>query len=65
MKVWDTIGEDKILKGEYKVLGGRMYVVLISISCLNETDRRRSYVVTISTGMERAKELSLDRKSVV
>lgn len=24
VKVWDTTGEDKILKGEYKVLGGRI-----------------------------------------
>ena len=27
VKVWDTVGEDKILKGEYKVLAGKMYVV--------------------------------------
>ena len=31
VRVWDTIGEDKTLKGEYKVLAGRMYVVLISV----------------------------------
>lgn len=29
VKVWDTIGEDKILKGEYRVLSGKMYVVVI------------------------------------
>lgn len=28
VKIWDTTGEDKILKGEYKVLGGKMYVIL-------------------------------------
>ena len=28
VKVWDTIGEEKVLKGEYKVLAGRMYVAL-------------------------------------
>ena len=40
VKVWDTIGEDKTLKGEYKVLAGRMYAASIDVSCLNEmTDR--------------------------
>jgi len=36
VKVWDTIGEDRTLKGEYKVLAGRMYVVLIHMPCANE-----------------------------
>ena len=41
VKVWDTIGEDKILKGEYKVLAGRMYAALIRVFCMNGmTDRR-------------------------
>lgn len=41
VKVWDTIGEDKTLKGEYKALAGRMYAVLIGVFCVNEmTDRR-------------------------
>ena len=29
VKVWDVIGEDKVLKGEYKVLAGKMYVISI------------------------------------
>jgi hypothetical protein len=33
VKVWDTVGEDKILKGEYKVLAGKMYVDRIHVSC--------------------------------
>ena len=31
VRVWDTIGEDKILKGEYRALSGRMYAALISV----------------------------------
>ncbi len=27
VRVWDTVGEDQTLKGEYKVISGRMYVV--------------------------------------
>lgn len=26
VRVWDTVGEDQVLKGEYKVISGRMYV---------------------------------------
>jgi len=41
VKVWDTVGEDKTLKGEYKVLAGRMYAALINVFCVNQmTDRR-------------------------
>ena len=41
VKVWDTIGEDKTVKGEYKVLAGRMYAAIIVISCMEETTDRR------------------------
>lgn len=27
VRIWDTVGEEQTLKGEYKVLPGRMYVV--------------------------------------
>jgi len=41
VKIWDTIGEDKTLKGEYKVLAGRMYAAPTNVFCVNEmTDRR-------------------------
>jgi len=30
VKVWDTVGEDKVLKGEHRVLAGKMYVDRIS-----------------------------------
>ena len=36
VKVWDTVGEDKVLKGEYKVLAGKMYVGRIRVSCESE-----------------------------
>jgi hypothetical protein len=26
VRVWDTVGEEQILKGEYKVFAGKMYV---------------------------------------
>lgn len=26
VKVWDTVGEDKVQKGEYKILAGKMCV---------------------------------------
>ncbi len=28
VRVWDTVGEDRTLKGEYKVIGGRMSVLV-------------------------------------
>ena len=27
MRVWDTVGEDQTLKGEYKIISGRVYVL--------------------------------------
>ncbi len=27
VRVWDTVSEDQTLRGEYKVISGRMYVV--------------------------------------
>jgi hypothetical protein len=27
VKVWDAVGEEKVSKGEYKVLAGKMYVI--------------------------------------
>ena len=32
VKVWDTVGEDKVLKGEYKILAGKMYVDLYKLN---------------------------------
>ena len=29
VRIWDTVGTDQVLKAEYKVLGGKMYVLLI------------------------------------
>jgi hypothetical protein len=26
VRIWDTLGEEQILKGEYKVISGKMYV---------------------------------------
>lgn len=26
VRIWDTVGADQILKAQYKVLGGRVYV---------------------------------------
>lgn len=58
VKVWDTVGEDKVLKGEYKVLAGKVYVDLICVSYEDERDGDypRS-LATISIGTERAREL--------
>jgi hypothetical protein len=33
VKVWDTVGEDQTLKGEYKVISGRMYVFSVLLEC--------------------------------
>lgn len=62
VKVWDTVGEDKGLKGEYKVLAGKMYVDLICVS--NEMADCPWFLATISTGTERARELSPSAKVV-
>jgi len=51
VRIWDTVGQDNVLKGEYKVISGPMYV-----------ESMRSFdiglivhvVVMISRGMERA-----------
>lgn len=26
VNVWDTVGEDQVLKGEYRVISGRVYI---------------------------------------
>ena len=39
VRIWDTVGEEQILKAEYKVLAGRVYVVFLHVvlaSCLQE-----------------------------
>ena len=30
VKIWDTVGEEQILKGEYKVISGKMYECLLT-----------------------------------
>jgi WD repeat-containing protein 1 (actin-interacting protein 1) len=32
VRIWDTVGEDQTLKGEYKVISGRMYAPSHSLS---------------------------------
>lgn len=31
VRIWDTVGEDQTLKGEYKVITGRVYVTVAFI----------------------------------
>lgn len=31
VRIWDTVGEDQSLKGEYRVISGRMYVCIIRV----------------------------------
>jgi len=53
--VWDTVGEDQTLKGEYRVISGRM--------CVHVTDIVPIFLIgkppeTIWNGMGRANESS-------
>ena len=32
VKIWDIVGEDQTLKGEYKVISGRVCVLFLFIS---------------------------------
>jgi hypothetical protein len=38
VRVWDTAGEDQTLKGEYKVISGRMYVIEQATMLITDTD---------------------------
>lgn len=62
VKVWDTVGEDKVQKGEYKVLAGKMYVHWLFE---NETADHSRFSATTSTGMAKAKGLSPSVKVVI
>ena len=62
VKVWDTVGEDKVLKGEYKILAGKMYVDFTRVSFWNQRTDHPWLLVTTSTGTEKARELSLSVK---
>jgi hypothetical protein len=56
VKIWDTIGDEHILKSEFKVLGGRVYVN----SCPVHSFKRAAHInhpEMILAGMEKANEL--------
>ncbi|KAF8962540.1 WD40-repeat-containing domain protein [Flammula alnicola] len=49
VKIWDVVGEDQILKGEYKVISGRVYVLPSS------SEKYHEFAIgMISHGMARA-----------
>ena len=50
VRIWDTVGQDNVLKGEYKVISGAVYVVITQV----DIGLIVHGVATISHGMVRA-----------
>lgn len=63
VRVWDTMGEDQTLKGEYKVISGRMYVVSSLLAFLKvhcpllsndlEWDGESKRIIAVGDGREK------------
>ena len=53
VKVWDAVGEDQTLKGEYKVVSGRVYVLSTNLML---TSTLITYLVMISPGTVKVSE---------
>lgn len=61
MRVWDLVGEDRTLKGEYRAISGRVYVLPVSCFCAytSRLTRLLRELETILNGTERVNGLSL------
>jgi hypothetical protein len=59
VRVWDTVGEDQSLKGEYRAISGRMYAWTRPSPSEISDDKSFNITETILLGTAKVKESSL------